>query len=433
MPEASQDNLTVTPDREGADHEGNHTPESAGQGGGGGHRVLARLKKNRALRTAVFLVFAVVVSVGGFLLWRYFQSYESTDDAQIDAHISSVSSRIDGTVVGVYTDDNQRVRAGQLLIDLDPRDYKVAVAAARADVASTRAALAAGRPQTPITSQTTSTSIVTSEQQVSDTLAALASAEHDYTAAVANVRQAEANRVRTDSDLKRYEMLVEKDEVSRQQYDYALAADRAAIAQVEAMSATAQAAQKQIEQRRATLDEARARLAEAQANAPRQVSSSRSQVAALEANVLQAEARLEQALLNLSYCSILAPVSGIIGRREAEVGNRIAPGQELLYITQLDDIWVTANFKETQVKRMRPGERVVVSVDALGGQKFEGSVESMPGATGARFSLLPPENATGNYVKVVQRLPVRIRLRKGQSRQLELRPGMSVEPKVWLQ
>jgi membrane fusion protein (multidrug efflux system) len=225
---------------------------------------------------------------------------------------------------------------------------------------------------------------------------------------------------------------VNKDEVSRQQYDTALATATAASATVDAGAASAKAAQQMIAQRRAALDQALTQLSEAEVNAPKRISIQRSELATREANVRSAEAQLEQALLNLSYCKILAPVSGVVGRRTVEVGNRIQPGEQLLYITQLDDLWVTANFKETQLNRMKPGQRAVIAVDALGGRRFEGYVESMPGASGARFSLLPPENATGNYVKVVQRLPVRIRLKPGQDPDRRLRPGMSVGPKVWL-
>jgi membrane fusion protein (multidrug efflux system) len=372
------------------------------------------------------------MAIAARLAWNYFQSYQSTDDAEIDTHISILSPRINGTVIAVHTDDNQMVRAGQVLVEIDPRDYQARVAQARADLAQAMAAVMAQRPNVPITSTTTVTAVATGSQQVANDRAALAATQHDYDAAIAKLRAAEATNTRAQADLARYGDLVNKDEVSRQQYDTALATAKAASATVDSGAASAKAAQELVEQRRAALDQALTQLSEAEVNAPKRVSIQRSELATREANVRSAGAQLEQALLNLSYCKILAPVSGVVGRRTVEVGNRIQPGAELLYITQLDDLWVTANFKETQLDRMKPGQRAVISVDALGGRRFEGYVESMPGASGARFSLLPPENATGNYVKVVQRLPVRIRLKPGQDQEHRLRPGMSVEPKVWL-
>jgi membrane fusion protein (multidrug efflux system) len=395
-------------------------------------RRLVSSVRTHPIRAAAVLFAIAAMAIAARLAWNYFQSYQSTDDAEIDTHISILSPRINGTVIAVHTDDNQMVRAGQVLVEIDPRDYQARVAQARADLAQAMAAVTAQRPNVPITSTTTVTAVATGSQQVANDRAALAATQHDYDAAIAKLRAAEATNTRAQADLARYGDLVNKDEVSRQQYDTALATAKAASATVDSGAASAKAAQELVEQRRAALDQALTQLSEAEVNAPKRVSIQRSELATREANVRSAGAQLEQALLNLSYCKILAPVSGVVGRRTVEVGNRIQPGAELLYITQLDDLWVTANFKETQLDRMKPGQRAVISVDALGGRRFEGYVESMPGASGARFSLLPPENATGNYVKVVQRLPVRIRLKPGQDQEHRLRPGMSVEPKVWL-
>jgi membrane fusion protein (multidrug efflux system) len=416
---------TDTPPREGP--EKTLPPEHSGRIG-----RLASSIRTHPMRAAAALLAIAAMAIAAQWAWYYFQSYESTDDAQIDTHISIASPRVNGTVIAVHTDDNQVVQAGQVLIEIDPRDYQARVAQARADLAQAMAAVTAQRPNVPITSATTGTAVTTGGQQVANGQAALAAAEHDYDATVANLRAAEATNTRAQADLARYRDLVNKDEVSRQQYDTALATATAASATVDSGAASAKAAQQLVAQRRAALDQALTQLSEAEVNAPKRVSIQRAELATREANVRSAEAQLEQALLNLSYCKILAPVSGVVGRRTVEVGNRIQPGEQLLYITQLDDLWVTANFKETQLSRMKPGQRAVISVDALGGGRFEGYVESMPGASGARFSLLPPENATGNYVKVVQRLPVRIRLKPGQDPDRKLRPGMSVGPKVWL-
>jgi len=357
-------------------------------------RRLLSSARTHAMRAAAVLFAIAAMAIAARWAWHYFQSYESTDDAQIDTHISIVSPRINGTVIAVHTDDNQVVRAGQVLIEIDPRDYQTRVAQARADLAQAMAAVTAQRPNVPITSTTTGTAVTTSNQQVANGLAALSAAEHDYDAAIANLRAAEATNTRAQADLARYRDLVNKDEVSRQQYDTALATAKAASATVDSGASSAKAAESLIEQRRAALEQARTQLSEAEVNAPKRVSIQRSELATREANVRSAEAQLEQALLNLSYCKILAPVSGVVGRRTVEVGNRIQPGEQLLYITQLDDLWVTANFKETQLNRMKPGQRAVIAVDALGGRQFEGYVESMPGASGARFSLLPPRETT---------------------------------------
>jgi membrane fusion protein (multidrug efflux system) len=259
----------------------------------------------------------------------------------------------------------------------------------------------------------------------------VAAAEQQVQAKLAEVRQAEANDVKAQSDVLRYRPLTEKDEISKEQFDTILAQAKTETAGVQAAQASAKAAQKAVDQARDQLRQALTRLQQSSANAPRNVAIQKAGVQAREAALLSAQAQVEQAELNLSYTRIYAPVAGIIGQKSLEIGQRVEVGQQMLTITQLDDIWITANFKETQLKKMHPGEAVGISVDAFG-RKYRGYVESMPGATGAITSLLPPENATGNYVKVVQRLPVRIRLKQGENQDHLLRPGMSVEPKVWL-
>jgi membrane fusion protein, multidrug efflux system len=293
------------------------------------------------------------------------------------------------------------------------------------------AQLRATSPNVPIVQTSNETSISTAADNVAAAQAAVVAAQRDYDAKLADVRQAEANNIKAQKDVQRYQPLVERQEISHQQFDAVLAAARSQEATVEAANASASAAQKSIDQSRAQLAQAQSRLAEASHNAPRSTAIRKAQLASQQAAMLSAKAQLHEANLNLSYTNIYAPVSGIVDEKTVELGQRIEPGEQLLVVSQIDDIWITANFKETQLKKMHSGQKVDVSVDAYG-NKLHGYVESMPGATGSVMSLLPPENATGNYVKVVQRLPVRIRLYPGQDPQHRLRIGMSVEPKVWL-
>jgi membrane fusion protein (multidrug efflux system) len=321
--------------------------------------------------------------------------------------------------------------AGESLVDIDPRDYTTALEQAQGAYAQAQAQLRAENPNVPITRKTNETTISTADADVIAAEKAVAQAEQEYQAKMAQIRQAEAQNVKAQTDVRRYELLVDKEEISREQFDTVVANAKSQKATVDSSSAAAEAAQRAAEARRAQLLQARSRLSEAQQNAPRQIAVRQADVATREANLIAAKARLDQAGLELSYTKILAPVNGVVSNKTAEVGQHVQAGEQLLQISQLDDIWVTANFKETQVKRMRPGQSVDIHVDAFD-QTFPGYVESLPGSTGAKTSLLPPENATGNYVKVVQRLPVRIRFKQGADPQHRLRLGMSVEPKVWL-
>ena len=373
----------------------------------------------------------IVLIIGIILLMIYLGSYESTDDAEVDGHLNAIAARIGGTVVGVYVEDNQVVAAGQSLVDLDPRDYQVALEQSQASYAQSEAGLAAENPNVPITRTSNETSVATGGSDVASAQAGLVATEQEYQARLAAVRQAEANNVKAQTDVVRYKYLVDKEEVSREQYDSIVAAAKTQAAAVESAQASASAAAKQIDQSRAMLQQAITKLQQTNQNGPRDVAIRQAQVAMKAASVKASKAQLDQAQLNLSYTKITAPVAGIIGEKSAEVGQRVSAGEQMMIITQTDDIWITANFKETQLKKMYAGQSVDIKVDAFG-TKYQGYVESMPGSTGSKTSLLPPENATGNYVKVVQRLPVRIRLKQGQDPDHKLRPGMSVEPKVWL-
>jgi membrane fusion protein (multidrug efflux system) len=314
----------------------------------------------------------------------------------------------------VLHDDNETVQAGSLLVELDPKDYQVALDRARADLANARASATAAHVDVPLTT-------TTSSNQFAATTAAVAAADREVQAAQAGVQQAQANYTKAAADLKRMEQLVEKDEVSRQQYDSAVAAAGAARATLDAANASVASAQSRAAQ-------ARAQAAAAE-TVPEQIRMTRARAGAAAADVQKYEAALEQAELNLRYTRIYAPVTGVLSKRNVEPGQVIQAGQPLFSIVDLDDIWVTANFKETQLRNMSPGQKVTVKVDAYG-RSYNARVESIGGATGARFSVLPPENATGNYVKVVQRVPVRIRFDRGQDPNHLLRPGMSVEPTV---
>src|SRR5579863_2151811 len=390
-----------------------------------------RTRRASAIKVVILLLLLVGAAVGGYRLWNYFDSYESTDDAEIDGDIYAVTSRIAGTVKGVYVEDNQEVKAGQLLVELDPRDYEVSLEQAKASLNESRSLVAVARPTVPITSVSTQTTLTTSVTDIAESRAAVAGAQRDYESAVADVRKTEADNVKAQADLARYRMLIAKDEISKQQYDQAEAAAKSAAADVDAKRATAEAYARNIEEAQARLEQSQTKQIEAERNRPQQIAIQSATVDNRQASAMHQQTLVDQAVLNLSYTKIHAPVDGIIGKKNAEPGQQVAPGQQLMADVPVANIWVTANFKETQLKRMRPNQRATVHVDSYD-RDYDGYVESVAGATGARFSLLPPENATGNYVKVVQRVPVRIRIKEGEDPNRQLRPRMSVDPKVWL-
>ena len=378
----------------------------------------------------VLIIVLIAVVVGGVYAWRYFSAYESTDDAQVDGHLMPISARISGYVTKVNVDDNQYVTAGTVLVSIDPKDYQVALDKALADLADARAQAQALNINVPITTQTTNSAVSSAQANVDDAQAGIAAAEQQYDAAQAQLAQAQANDVKAQNDLVRYKQLVDKQEVSQQQYDAAVAAAKASTASVAAARSASAAAQQEVAQARSRLLAAQANLQSAQ-TAPQQVASTRARAVSAEATVKQKQAAVEQAQLNLQYANIVAPVNGVV-TKNVEVGMNVQPGQQLLSMVPLDDVWVTANFKETQLKEMKKGQRVEIDVDA-NGHTYQGRVDSIAGSSGARLSLLPPENATGNYVKVVQRVPVKITLDPGQNNDHYLRLGMSVEPKVYVQ
>jgi len=382
-------------------------------------------------RIVIGVAAGVVVLVAGFLWWQHSQTYESTDDAQIDGHLNPIASRVAGTVKAVYVENDQPVKAGTPLVDLDPRDYEAQVTQARAQYRQALSQVAAQNPNVPITQTANRSTVDTDTAAVLNAEAAIAGAQYDYDSNVAKLRQAEANNRKSQSDLARYKELVDKHEISLSDYDEYVANAAAQEAAVEASRAAAASSQKVVEQRRAQLQQQQNKLQEDAQNAPRQVAIKQADISSSAANASSAKAQLDIALLNLSYCHIAAPVDGIATGRSAELGGRISVGQQLVVIVQTQNVWATADFKETQLRKMHVGQRVTAQVDSLN-ESFEGEVEYMPAATGDRTSLFPPEDATGNYVKVVQRLPVRIRLDPNQQDFNRLRPGMSVEAKVYL-
>jgi membrane fusion protein, multidrug efflux system len=377
----------------------------------------------------LLIVAAIAVIVGGIFAWRYFSSYESTDDAEVDGHLQPLSARISGYVLKVNVDDNQFVHKGDVLVEIDPRDYQTALDRARANLASAQATARSLNINVPVASVSTTSQVTSSQADVEDAQAGIVAALQQHDAAQAQLLEAQANNQKAQNDLVRYKQLVDKQEISEQLYDQAVAAAASGNATVSAAKANASAADQQVTQARARLAQAEAAYRSSQTG-PQQVASTKARALSAEADVKEKQAALEQAELNLQYAKIIAPVDGIVSK-SVEVGMNVQPGQQLLTIVPLNDVWVTANFKETQLKYMKPGQKAEIKVDA-NGRTYKGHVDSIAGSSGARLSLLPPENATGNYVKVVQRIPVKIVLDPGQNSDDYLRLGMSVEPKVFV-
>jgi len=386
--------------------------------------------RRRASRRNILIAIVVLVLViGGVLFWRYLSGYESTDDAQVDVHLYPVSARISGYVIKVNVEDNQYVQKGTVLAEIDPTDFEVAVAQAQANLASAEATAQSLNITVPITSISTSSQLRFSTSDVENAHAGIIAAQQQLAAAHAQLEQAEANDVRAQDDLRRYKLLVDKREVAAQIYDQAVATAKASTASVAAARANEDAVQQSVEQARSRLAQSEASQRSAETG-PQQVSSSKARARAAIADVQQKRAALQQAQLNLTYTKIVAPVSGEVNK-SVVVGLNVQPGQQLLTVVPLEDVWITANFKETQLKHMKIGQKAEIHVDSTG-RTFKGHLDSIAGATGPLFSLLPPENATGNYVKIVQRIPVKIVLDPGENRDHQLRPGMNVVPDVYL-
>ena len=408
-------------------------------------RRASRKGRGKLARTVVLFAIFLLVAAGAYYAWKYFSTYESTDDAQVDGHINAISARINGYVSEVLVEDEQYVKAGDVLVRIDPKDFAVALANAEADLAAAEATSVSSRTDVPITTTTWDSQLKTARSGRLDADAALLGAQRQMSAAEARlgtaqaqVREAEATYKKDTDDVARYKMLVAKDEIPQQQYDTAVSVADSAKATVDARRAAVTEAEQNIRVAQSAIEQANARITQADATiqsamtAPQQVAVSQARAKSAEAQVAQRRAVVEQAKLNLSYCTVIAPVSGIVGKKTVEVGANVSPGQQMMAVVPLDDIWITANFKETQLRKMKAGQRATFTVDAYS-REYKGRVTGIGGASGSRFSLLPPENATGNYVKVVQRIPVRIDIDPGQNDDHRLRPGMSVDPKVYVE
>ncbi len=393
-------------------------------------RVLGWIKAN-PIWTVAIGIGVILLVIAGIWLILYLGSYENTDDAFVQGHTDPISARINGFVAAVYVENTYRVKKGQLLVELDPRDNQVAREQSAAQLRQAQANVLVQRPNISITTTSQGTQVSVSEQNVLSSQANVFATQEKQRSAEADLKQAEANEANAAREEERYRQLVVKEEVSRETYDQQATTERADAAVVVSRRETADAAAKQVAQAVASLRQAQEQLNQAKANLPRQIAIQKATVAASLASAQQQKALADQAELNLEYTRIYAPEDGIIGDKTVEMNTQVTPGQEMFALTQTNDIWVEANFKETEIQKMRPGQSVRIHVDALS-LDFDGYVEALPGGTGAVYSLLPPENSTGNYVKVVQRLPVRIRFKPGQPGAERLMPGMSVEPKVWV-
>jgi membrane fusion protein, multidrug efflux system len=385
----------------------------------------------------------LLVVIGGVWAWLS-AGKQSTDDAQVDGHITQLATRVGGTVVKVAVVDNQHVEAGTVVAQIDPRDYQVAVDRARAELADAQAASAAAATGVPIADVSTRSDVSQAAGSVDEAQAGIAVAASQVEAAKAQLvalqarlREREATATKNTRDVERFRPLLAKEEIAQQQFDAAVAAADAARAAADAAKSDVAAGETAIAVAQQRTVQARAAAAQAQASlqttrtAPQQREASRARATGAEARVKQMEAALAQAELNLERTTIKAPSAGVVSRKMIEVGQVVQAGQPLMALVALADVWVVANFKETQLADVRAGQRATIEVDALGGREFSGHVDSLSAATGARFSLLPPENATGNYVKVVQRVPVKIVFEPGQDPDHLLRPGMSVFPTIY--
>src|SRR5713226_5557908 len=376
-------------------------------------------------------------------LYLYFHNRESTDDAQVDGHITPIAAKIYGRVGKVQVRDNQQVKAGQVLVQLDPADYQAALDQAKGALALAEGEARSAGVDVPRTTEDTASGTSSAQAQLAgaqaDLMRAQATYEQSQTAdlayAQANIEKSRANARLAQADLARYLPLMEKGEISKQQFDAAKANADATASALNADEQKLAQARKSIEISGAQLEAARAKVAMANAGVAsahadlRKVAMRSADAQAKLAKVEQARGALEAAQLNLSYCNITAPIDGVATHKQVEVGQVIQIGQGLMTIVPLSDVWVTANFKETQLEKMRPGQRAYLKVDTYG-RTFPGHVDSIAGATGAVLSLLPPENATGNYVKVVQRIPVKIVLDPISPDVAVLRPGMNVDATV---
>ncbi|HWW17286.1 MAG TPA: HlyD family secretion protein [Candidatus Saccharimonadales bacterium] len=421
---------TIGPDEQEVVSPVEHQPVGS-QLNNGANKEMGKNSTTRRKKLLLLSAGIVIVIGAGYFAWDAFR-YEDTDDAQVDGHVMQLSARISGQVAEVPVIEGQLVHAGDVLVTIDPQDYKIALEQAQANVADALATAASSHWTVPITSITVQSNLDSAKTAVTNAEAAVKAAEQNYESAKAALVQAEANAGKSDADLERAKQLVAKEDISRLQYDQAVATATVNRAAVLSAQAVVHAVEQSVQQAQGKLLQAKNDLQTAE-TAPEQISLSRSNALAADAKASQREAQLAQTELNLKYTVIRSPVTGIVGKRNVEVGQNVSVGQELVDVVPLDDVWVTANFKETQLEHMRAGQHVKIKVDAYG-RTWYGHVTNMGGGTGSIFSLLPPENATGNYVKVVQRVPVRIDFDRAERQDFNaeglLKPGLSVVPDV---
>jgi membrane fusion protein (multidrug efflux system) len=385
-------------------------------------------KPKKKGRPAIFVVLGVMV-LGGLIYYLHGRNFEETDDAQIDGNISNLGPRVSGTVIAVHVIENQPVQANDVLLEIDPTDLQVAVSQAKAAVALAAAQLQAEDPTVAITMTSNTAAVAGASSELLSATAGLTGAERDVEQLNARLVQANGNARLADIERKRGEDLWKAQAIPRADLDRRITTAETAGAEVQAAEHALAAAKERVSQQRAQIGASKSKLTEVKMNAPKEVETRKASVQSKEANLDAAKAQLAQAELNLGYAKVRSPVAGVAAKKAVNVGDHVSPGQQLVAVAQTGDLWVTANFRETQIERMRAGMAVDLHVDALG-TNLSGKIESIGGATGSRLSVLPPENASGNYVKVVQRIPVRIKIEPGQEGIDRLRPGMSVEPKV---
>jgi len=411
---------------------------------GEGRKLDLEPEKQTASKVRTRLIIGGAVLLAVFLgLYLYFHDRETTDDAQVDGHITPIAAKVYGRVAKVLVNDNQQVKAGQVIVQLERGDYQAALDQAKANLALAESEARSAGVDVPRTTETSASDTSSAQAQLAgsqaDLIRAQATYEQSKTAdlayAQANVDKSRANAQLAQADLARYLPLMEKGEISKQQYDAAKANADATGSALNADQQKLAQANRNIEISLAQLDAAKARVSQAEAGVAsaradvRRVAMRSADAQAKLAKVDQARAQLEAAQLNLSYCDIVAPVEGVVTHKQVEDGQVVQQGQGLMVIVPLEDVWVTANFKETQLRKMHPGQKAYVEVDTYG-KTFTGHVDSIAGATGAVVSLLPPENATGNFVKIVQRIPVKIVLDPIPANVAILRPGMNVDATV---
>ena len=415
----------------GGEGGGASSASGGGASSGGAQKPDESPAKKAGRRVLIFGVILLLILGAGFWYWRSTFT-EDTDDAQVDGDIYQVSARVTGQVTKVFVEENKPVKKGDLLLEIDPTDYQVALDQANANLASAQADYIQAKVNVPVTGVQTNTTLANSGVDVQVNTTGVDQAQQQAAAAQARIEQAQANAIKATKDVERYTPLVEKDVISRQQYDAAVATATAANSAVVEAQKNLTAQQAAVLGAQQRVQTSRNQAIQAAKTGPEQVKAQQARAQSMLAAVKQAQARVDQANLNLSYTRVTAPTDGIVNKKNVDIGGNLSVGQDLLSIVPLTNLWVTANFKETQLNKMHRCQLVSLKVDALGGKMFSGKITQVGGATGSRLSLFPPENATGNYVKVVQRIPVRIDFTNLQQENSDykLRPGFSVTPDV---